>query len=41
MKPMKRKPVKKGSSSRSFNNSQKKTKVVNVAPPPMRGGYRM
>jgi len=41
MKSMKRKPVNKKASSRTFNSSQKKTKVVNVAPPPMRGGYRM
>lgn len=35
-----RKPVNKKRSARQFNNNTARTKRANVAPPPMRGGYR-
>lgn len=31
----------KGKSKRTFSKTARKTKSVNVAPPPARGGYRM
>lgn len=37
---MKRKPVHKSRSAHAFRKSVGKTKRVNVAPPPMRGGIR-
>lgn len=41
MKPVSRKPVNKHSSARSFKHDVSKTKGVNVARAPMRGGWRM
>jgi hypothetical protein len=35
-----RKPVSKKRSASKFKRNVSKTKVVNLAPPPMRGGYR-
>lgn len=35
-----RRRVNKGQSARKFKGQIKHTKAVNVAPPPMRGGYR-
>ena len=37
---MKRRPVNKRSAARSFAKSVGRTKSVNIAPPPNRGGYR-
>lgn len=37
---MKRQPVNKTSSARNFRKKTEKTARANVAPPPMRGGYR-
>lgn len=37
---MKRAPVNKHDSARSFRRKTEKTARANVAPPPMRGGYR-
>lgn len=33
--------VNKQSSARNFRNKSGRTKSANVAPPPMRGGYRL
>lgn len=38
---MKRKPVKKAAAARQFRRQVEKTKAVNVAPRPMRGGIRL
>jgi hypothetical protein len=38
---MKRNPVNKKSSAKSFKKSHSKVKKINVAPPPLRGGYRL
>jgi len=38
---MRRSPVNKGKSTRQFNKQSNKTKAINVAPRPMRGGYRL
>lgn len=38
---MKRHSVNKRSAARSFNKSVGKTKAINIAPRPMRGGYRL
>lgn len=38
---MKRYGVNKGRSARKFRKSVSKTRRVNVAPPPMRGGFRL
>lgn len=38
---MKRRHVNKGRSARSFRGAVSKTKRINVAPPPMRGGIRL
>ena len=37
----KRKRVDKRDSAKSFNKSADKTQAKNVAPPPMRGGWRL
>ena len=37
---MKRQPVNKSASAQTFRNKTEKTACANVAPPPMRGGYR-
>lgn len=41
MNPLKRKPVSKGKSAKHFRAHASHTKSVNLAPPPMRGGYRL
>lgn len=41
MKPVKRMAVNKGRSARNFRKNTERTKAANVAPPPMRGGYRL
>ena len=33
--------VNKRSSSSSFRHKSARTKAINIAPPPMRGGYRL
>lgn len=38
---MRRHPVNKGHSARSFRKSAGRTKGANMAPPPMRGGIRL
>ena len=38
---MKRRPVSKRGSARSFRKKVGRTKRMNVAPPPMRGGFRI
>lgn len=38
---MKRKPIRKHKVKEVFNRSVHRTKMVNLAPPPMRGGYRL
>lgn len=38
---MRRYPQSKGRGARSFNHRSAKTKAINMAPPPMRGGYRL
>lgn len=40
MRPLSRRPVNKASSARSFRKRAGRTKGANLAPPPMRGGYR-
>lgn len=35
-----RKPVNKSASAAHFRRNVKRTKSVNIAPPPSRGGYR-
>ena len=40
MKPLARKPVNKMRSARKFKSQNRKTKMANVSPPPMRGGIR-
>jgi hypothetical protein len=41
MNPLRRKPVSKSKSAKHFRSHASHTKGVNMAPPPMRGGYRM
>lgn len=41
MRPVRRGGVNKHASANSFKQNVKRTKVVNIAPPPMRGGYRL
>lgn len=41
MRPLHRKPVSKKYSARKFRHGVSRTKAANVAPPPMRGGYRL
>lgn len=36
-----RRPVRKGRSAAKFRRQVGRTKAPNVAPPPMRGGYRL
>lgn len=38
---MRRRPVNKHKSARSFRSSTKHTRRINVAPAPMRGGIRL
>lgn len=38
---MRRFSVNKGKSARKFRSNVGRTKRINVAPPPMRGGYRI
>lgn len=40
MRPLKRSSVNKGRSARTFRKHSSRTKRPNIAPPPMRGGYR-
>jgi len=40
MRPLSRKPVSKGASTRSFNRGAGRAKKANFAPIPMRGGWR-
>lgn len=41
MRPLSRRPVSKSGSASSFRSGVQRTKLVNLAPPPMRGGYRL
>lgn len=41
MVPLKRKPVSKGKSARHFRKHTQHTKAPNMAPTPMRGGWRL
>ncbi|WNK14519.1 MAG: hypothetical protein [Microvirus sp.] len=41
MRPVKRSGVKKGKSAASFRRNVTVTRMVNLAPAPMRGGYRL
>ena len=41
MNPLKRQSVSKRGSAKSFRHHVQTTKPVNLAPPPMRGGYRL
>lgn len=38
---MRRKPMNRKTASRQFNRRSSRTKRINVAPPPQRGGYRL
>lgn len=38
---MKRYNVNKRGSANHFNHKSSRTKAINIAPPPMRGGYRL
>lgn len=38
---MKRRSMNKRSAARQFNRATSRTKAINIAPPPMRGGYRL
>lgn len=40
MKPLSRVGVSKRASARKFKANNRRTKIANVAPPPMRGGIR-
>ncbi|AXH74897.1 MAG: hypothetical protein [Microviridae sp.] len=39
--PMKRYPVNKSRSSSQFRSKSSRTRGINLAPPPMRGGFRL
>lgn len=41
MKPLHRKPVNKHKSAKHFKHNVMHTKGANIAPPPMRGGFRL
>jgi len=41
MRVSKRMPVNKGRSASQFRSNTSHTKARNIAPPPMRGGYRL
>lgn len=41
MRPLKRVGVSKGKSVRSFNKAARRGKAANIAPPVMRGGWRL
>lgn len=41
MVPLKRRAVNKGKSVKQFRRNVSKTKAGNIAPKPMRGGYRL
>lgn len=36
-----RQPVKKSKAAKDFRQEVRHTKAINMAPPPMRGGYRL
>lgn len=36
-----RKPQNKQKAKKQFKNNVRRTKAINVAPPPLRGGYRL
>lgn len=40
MRPSSRHPVSKGYSANKFRKQVGRTKLANLAPPPMRGGFR-
>lgn len=41
MKPLTRRPADKHSSAKRFRSDSRHTKAPNMAPPPMRGGFRL
>lgn len=41
MRPVKRFAVNKAASAAKFRSHSRRTKAPNMAPPPMRGGYRL
>lgn len=41
MRPLSRKSANKATSAKRFKSDSKSTKAPNVAPPPMRGGFRL
>lgn len=41
MRPSRRSPVNKSRSARDFRSKSERTKAMNLAPPPMRGGFRI
>lgn len=41
MKPLSRHNVSKSSSAKRFRSDSRRTKAPNLAPPPMRGGFRL
>lgn len=41
MRPVRRGGVNKHKSAANFRGNVQRTKIVNIAPPPMRGGYRL
>lgn len=41
MRPLKRKPVRKSNSARSFRKDSGRTKALNMRGAPMRGGIRL
>jgi len=41
MRPVSRRPVNKRASARTFRKSMSRTKAANMAPMPMRGGWRL
>jgi hypothetical protein len=41
MNPLSRQSVSKHGSAKKFRGNASRTKSLNIAPPPMRGGYRL
>lgn len=41
MRPVRRSPVNKQKSTNKFRKESARTKKINLAPPPARGGYRL
>ena len=41
MKPVSRRSVNKSKSAAKFRSDSRRTKAANLAPPPIRGGYRL